>query len=480
MNKPSTFHSYFRKDLTWFFYAMVTLGLVGNILDVLTLGVNWNVIFSYYNFVTICILITTMLLFNFKKINLKLAFTIALYSIYINLLASNITDIILGQEYAQYLLRETIFVCFLVTSAFVFVDQLHGTILGISFAIYFTISGITSHDAFIMANIFNILAIFVSYVISMGFFNKFITKTLVQIQEDTFLIKEQNEDFLVVNQELTAVNAELHETQRQINAQHEELLTLSESISDQNVTLEEKNSKLNDAIEQKTKFFSIIAHDLKSPISSTTSLAEMMLERFDVMDEEKKKDWLSKILNSNKLLYELLENLLVWSQSQAGLIELKPEPIKLDETIDKICSIYHNFSTTKSVHLVRDLQSDVEVFADRMMLETILRNLISNAIKYSYENSEVLITASTNEKNIIVKVKDNGVGLNDNQLSNLFNSNNVRVSVGTSGEKGTGLGLRISKEFIEKHHGRISVESNVCKGSTFSFSLPRTITSMPS
>jgi signal transduction histidine kinase len=472
MGRELSLHTYFRKELTWFYYAMSTLGLVGNILDVLVLGYNWNVIFSYYNFVTIAVLIATVLLFNFEKIKLKLAFSITLYAIYINLIGSNLTDIILGQEYVQYLLRETIFVCFLVTAAFIFVDRKHGLAIGISYSCYFTFSAIVSRDKFLLANLFDILAIFVAYVIIMGFFHRFITKSLEEGRDNTELIKDQNEELTAMNQELTAVNTELHETQRQITAQHEELLTLSESVSVQNAVLEEKNNKLNEAIDQKNKLFSIIAHDLKAPISSTNLLTEMMLEKFDVMDEEKKKLWLSKINSSNKSLYELLENLLAWSRSQTNMIEFAPEKILLEETIDRICSIYRNFASTKSVQLVKNIERNVVFYADQMMIETVLRNLVSNAIKYSYPNAKVIISAQVIDKGLNIKIEDKGVGIGQEQLLRLFNIHDSQIMPGTAGEKGTGLGLRVSKEFIEKHNGTILVESTPGQGTIFSLNLP--------
>ncbi len=330
------FHKYFEKEISLFYYILSFLGIVGNGLDIITIYIHNPNIELDLNIIAITSLISAALLYNRKVLSLKTAFAIALYTIYINIVLSNFASNWDGNEkyHEFYLLRETIFLGFIITAAFLFVDRMHGMIIGISFLIYYTYTAYTSKSEFLITNIYIIFVIFVSYILTLNLFNKFINGSLKRIEEDSQTIKAQND-------ELTEVNDELMETQTQINAQHEELITLSESLYKQNQDLEDKNIKLEDAIHQKSKFFSIIAHDLKSPISSITSLTEQMLENYENMTEEKKKVWLNKSLNSTKFLYELLENLLVWSRSQIGVIELNTELISLNETIEKIFNIYH-------------------------------------------------------------------------------------------------------------------------------------------
>ena len=475
MAQVLNFHKYFQKEFTYFFYAMTFLGLLGNLIDLVLLGADWKLIFIVYNVVTILLLLINAAVFLFKKSRLKPAFAFTLYTVYLNLIASNATDIYFGETYSIYLLRETIFVCFLLTAAFMFVGQLHGLIVGISFSIYFITSVILSKDNFLLSNIFTILAVFLSYVVILSFFESFLNRALIRIQEDSQLIREQNEELSAINQELKSVNEELGESQKQINAQHEELITLSESLYKQNEELGDKNNMLEDAIHQKTKFFSIVAHDLKSPISSITSLTQQMLENYDNMTEEKKKNWLSKILSSTKLLFELLENLLMWSRSQTGMIELNPELIELDETVEKVFSIYKNYASNKSIKLEKNIDSKIHVNADRMMVETIIRNITSNAIKYSFENHTVFVSAEIKGQYVIVTVIDEGVGMSPAKVKTIFSFDDNSISLGTSGEKGTGLGLRLCKEFIEKHNGTIRVESIKDKGTSISFSLPKVV-----
>jgi len=195
------------------------------------------------------------------------------------------------------------------------------------------------------------------------------------------------------------------------------------------------------------------------------------------MTEEKKKIWLTKSLSSTKLLYELLENLLIWSRSQIGMIEVNPELINLDETIEKIFNIYRNYASNKSIQLIKQVNPDLTVNADKMMLETVLRNLTSNAIKYSFENGTVTVYAKKNNQHIVVSVVDTGVGIQPERKNILFALENNSFTIGTSGEKGTGLGLRICKEFIEKHNGKIWIEQETEKGTTISFTFPSVIPS---
>ena len=467
------FHKYFEKEISLFYYILLFLGVIGNAADIITIYIDNPNLELYLNILAITSLLAAGVLYNRQVFSLKTGFAIALYTIYINMVLSNFIGNFGGVHekfHEFYLLRETIFLGFLITVAFLFVSQKHGLIIGISFLLYYTYAAYSSKSEFLITNVYIIFIIFISYMLTLNLFNKFIHGSLKKIHEDSLTIKVQNE-------ELTEVNDELMESQAQINAQHEELITLSESLYKQNQDLEDKNVKLEDAIHQKSKFFSIIAHDLKSPISSITSLTEQMLENYEKMTEEKKKIWLTKSLSSTKLLYELLENLLIWSRSQIGMIEVNPELINLDETIEKIFNIYRNYASNKSIQLIKQVNPDLTVNADKMMLETVLRNLTSNAIKYSFENGTVTVYAKKNNQHIVVSVVDTGVGIQPERKNILFALENNSFTIGTSGEKGTGLGLRICKEFIEKHNGKIWIEQETEKGTTISFTFPSVIPS---
>ncbi|HEY4787372.1 MAG TPA: HAMP domain-containing sensor histidine kinase [Bacteroidales bacterium] len=458
------FHKYFEKEMSLFYYILSLLGIIGNLIDIFTLYLK-NPNFEFYlNLLAIGLLSLSCLFYNRKVISLKAGFAFALYTIFGNMLLSNY-GFVHEKFHEFYILRQAIFTGFLITAAFLFINRVHGFSIGILYLIYYSYAVYDSGSEFLITNLYIIFVVFICYMLTLYFFNTIINRSVRKIQDDGVTIKEQNE-------QLTEINDELMESQRQINAQHEELITLSESLYTQNQELEDKNLKLEEAIQQKTKFFSIVAHDLKSPFLSIISLHEQMLENYEAMSEEKKKCWLDTSLVSTKLLYELLENLLMWSRSQIGMLKLNPCLIDVNDTIDKIFNIYKNYSSSKSIQLEKQVEEGLSVFADYMMFETILRNLTSNAIKYSFAKGTVKITAEKANHYTLFSVIDSGLGIDKQRQQALFSLDNKSTTLGTSGEKGTGLGLRICKEFIEKHNGKIRIESEAGKGTIVNFSLP--------
>lgn len=465
MNRVLSFHKYFEKELSSFYFILSMLGVIGNSIDIITLYLKNPNFEMYLNIVAISVLIASGLFYISRTISLKTGFTISMYTIYLNMLLSN-QDFFTMPNHELFLLREAVFVGFLVTAAFLFVGQLHGFIIGLSFLIYYSYAVIESKSEFLQSNLYIIFIIFTCYILSLNLFYKFINRSIKKIQEDANIIKDQNE-------ELTCMNEELTESQKQINAQHEELITLSESLYHQNDKLTDKNNMLEEAILQKTKFFSIVAHDLKSPILSLTSLTEKLLQDYDKIPEEKKKYWLSKSLESTKHFYELIENLLTWSRSQVGMIDINLEEFKLIDIIEKVFCNYQNYASVKSLRLEKQIDGNIVIYADKMMLETIFRNLISNSVKYSYPNGKVLVTAEVSNHSVVISVKDQGIGISEDRIKTLLSLDNKLTVPGTSGEKGTGLGLQICKDFVDKHNGRIWVESELEKGTTIFVSLPR-------
>ena len=237
------------------------------------------------------------------------------------------------------------------------------------------------------------------------------------------------------------------------------------------ILLKERESQLRELNATKDKLFSIIAHDLRSPFNAISGLSELLLENikdFKVAESEK---YLEIINSSAKNTFILLENLLTWVNSQTGKIIYEPEKINLPEIINEILEVSDSIAKIKNISLNYS-QTDVEVFADEDMLKTILRNLISNAIKYTNSNGEITISALQNQNTIEITVSDNGVGMSEEVRNTLFDIDSNITTTGTANEKGSGLGLILCKEFVEKHGGEIWVKSELGKGSAFTFSLP--------
>jgi PAS domain S-box-containing protein len=236
--------------------------------------------------------------------------------------------------------------------------------------------------------------------------------------------------------------------------------------------IRESEIKLKELIATKDKFFNIIAHDLKNPFTSILGSSELLYANFDKMNTGNIKN-LAFILNeSAKAGYLILQNLLDWSRSQTGMLKINPEKINLRNAIQENILNHQLSASTKEIDLYSVVDEDIFITADINMLNTVLRNLISNAIKFSYRNSEVVISAKMKPDEAIISVKDSGVGIEKQRIANLFHLDSKNSMPGTDNEIGTGLGLKLCREFVEKLSGRIWVESIEEKGSKFIFAVP--------
>ncbi len=232
------------------------------------------------------------------------------------------------------------------------------------------------------------------------------------------------------------------------------------------------NEQLRNAIAEKDKFFSIIAHDLKSPISGFLSLTRLLVEHFEEMTMKEVNSSLHALHKSSLRVYALLENLLEWAKFQQGLLTCSPRPVPLKEIIRSSFDFSHSLAEQKEIVLHDETPQDLIVNIDSPMIGTVVRNLLSNALKFSKRGGRVLITAHQDGDMATVAVRDEGVGMNREIQSMLFSLENKITRPGTEGEASTGLGLILCKEFVEKHGGRIWAESSPEQGSVFYFTLP--------
>jgi len=233
------------------------------------------------------------------------------------------------------------------------------------------------------------------------------------------------------------------------------------------------NDELENANKNKDKFFSIISHDLRSPLSGIMSLLDIIVTDYDSLEEDEKKEILLEAAKTSKSTFTLMENLLDWSRVQTGQISYEPQNISLNLILVSIKNLYYQKFKEKEITINFECDTDCFVFADSNMTEAILRNLISNAIKFTPNFGSINILFNEYENDILIKVKDTGVGMDQTQISKLFKIDMTHSTVGTSGERGTGLGLLLSKELIEKQGGKIWIESVVNEGTTFYFTLPK-------
>ncbi len=241
----------------------------------------------------------------------------------------------------------------------------------------------------------------------------------------------------------------------------------------QSKRLEKQSKELQDLIVTKDKFFSIIAHDLRGPLGGFMQLTEMMAADFNDFTNDQQKEMIIELSHSSRNIFNLLENLLEWSRMQQGQVSFLRQDINLQELASECIHTLMDSIRNKSIQIEFDIPDAQKVFADKHMIQSVIRNLVSNAVKFTPRGGKVHISANTSENGTLVFiVRDTGIGMNHMMISNLFRINvNIRRP-GTEGEQSSGLGLLLCKEFVEKHSGELWVESEEGKGSAFYFTIP--------
>ena len=249
-------------------------------------------------------------------------------------------------------------------------------------------------------------------------------------------------------------------------------IRLQESERNAARVIKENEAELKELVATKDKFFNIVAHDLKNPFTSLLGSSELLYDNIDQMTTENIKR-LAIILNdSAKGGYSILQNLLDWSRSQTGLLKIIPARINLRTIIDENIKNLNLPASNKKISLKSELEENLFIVTDRNMINTVLRNLLSNAIKFTFKNGNVIVRVDQTPQEVTITVKDTGIGISKEIAVLLFRIDNSVSITGTDKEQGTGLGLKLCKEFVDKLGGRIWVESTENKGSEFKFSIP--------
>jgi two-component system, sensor histidine kinase and response regulator len=223
----------------------------------------------------------------------------------------------------------------------------------------------------------------------------------------------------------------------------------------------------------KDKFFSIIAHDLRNPFHSILGFTELLMRNYSDFDDAKKQEFVGLIYESSQHAHNLLENLLQWSRTQTDRIKYNPSKQSLSRIIDETAQVLNASLKKKGLIFSSEIQKDIFVYVDKNMIELVIRNLLSNAIKFTPSGGKISISAKDDGKFLVVSISDTGVGIDPEDLHRLFQFEEFHTTTGTAGEPGTGLGLIICQEFIKKHSGEITIKSELDKGSTFTFTLPK-------
>jgi signal transduction histidine kinase/ligand-binding sensor domain-containing protein len=278
-----------------------------------------------------------------------------------------------------------------------------------------------------------------------------------QLEQTYEHIKSQAEELRLHSLQLKEINEILLEKQKLIQIQSEQLKETNNSLL-----------KLNAA---KDKLFSIIAHDLRNPFNVVTGFSDLLLNGINNIENDKLIRYVEIIHNSAKSGNDLLANLLQWSRSQTGRMPFDPVKLNLSALAEETIILLGGESHRKEIKISQNISSNIFVLADAEMIKTIFRNLLSNAIKFTYNQGEININSAIKDSIVEISVADNGTGISEGTIDLLFRIDKTVSSKGTSNEQGTGLGLILCKEFVEKHNGHIWVESTIGEGSKFIFTL---------
>ncbi|MCF8369342.1 MAG: PAS domain-containing sensor histidine kinase [Bacteroidales bacterium] len=285
--------------------------------------------------------------------------------------------------------------------------------------------------------------------------------------------------------ELVVANKELVFQNQEKGKRAAELIIANKELAYQNMLKEKRaidlvitNKELQQLIQlnkDKDKFFSIITHDLRSPFNSIIVYSEYLVEQINEKNYEKIGDFANVILESSNRAMDLLMNLMVWAKSQSGRLDFNPEYFDIITLFDEVRLLLNDVARHKSIHIECTPSSGILVNADKEMISSVLRNLISNAIKFTQAEGKITISAVDQKDQLTISVSDTGIGISKERINKLFNISDGYSTQGTQDETGTGLGLILCKEFIEKNGGKIWVDGEDGIGTTFYFSLPKRI-----
>lgn len=279
--------------------------------------------------------------------------------------------------------------------------------------------------------------------------------------------------FLIVlnNRQKRINNQLLKKKNQEIEIQNQELKKQQNEITQQRDLVEAQNEKLKETNETKTKLFSIISHDLRSPIGGLKSILE--LANRGVVTHEQLQKLIPQLTDNVSIIHQTIENLFQWSRSQMNQKSSFPEMRKIRTIIDNQIMLFSGIASSKQITIKNEVKENTEAFFDKNQVELIFRNLINNALKFTDKKGTIEVLCNEGEEYLTISIKDTGVGIAQNKISSIFGFEKDEASIGTAGEKGSGLGLALCKEMIELNGGKITVESEVGVGSTFHVFLPK-------
>jgi len=297
-------------------------------------------------------------------------------------------------------------------------------------------------------------------------------KEILQLQSESQVQKMLNKLFIIFIVVIVALAIIIAVNLRSKKLTNQMLAERNLQISNAIQKLSESENELQKLNKSKDRIFSVVAHDLRNPVAAVTGFSELLYDNFEEFPVDTQKEYLLQILQGTQRIQNLLENLLIWARSQMRAVKYEPETIKVKSLLAECVREMKANLDHKKVDCQLKIGTSCSVFADKAMMYTVFRNLIINAIKFSFPGSKIRITSENLDNECRIMVSDDGIGIQPEIQQKLFTANEVVSTPGTTGESGSGLGLVICQEFLERNQGMISVESEPGNGSTFIVTLP--------
>jgi PAS domain S-box-containing protein len=304
------------------------------------------------------------------------------------------------------------------------------------------------------------------------FFKFNVENNIITVNWKYALLQDINGDvngLLIVGNDITSEQRNYEE----LKFTYREIIELKHKLENNNKELQEKEEQLRQEIADKNRFFSIIAHDVKSPFSALLGLSGLLAESVDFFSQQEIKEMATGINRQANNIYQLLESLLQWSRAQMNKIPFAPGMLNLEDAVIQAVVVFKPACEKKGINIIHNVSHDINIFADANMLDTILRNLISNAVKFTNKKGSITITATEMIRFVEISVSDTGIGMSKEDIQNALDVSKHHTTPGTNQERGTGLGLIIIKDFAEKHNGRLIISSKVGQGTTIKVLLPK-------
>jgi signal transduction histidine kinase len=443
------------------YYITFFVALFGYGYNLLTniLGDNGSILFMLIGLVCFT---ASWIIYKLKIISLSNSYAIFIYSFLSISIATQFISI--EKEYwtSDYFILDGLITALFCGFAALMVKPYHSLVISFIYIVCYIIISTITQNTFLLANLPINLIMFIGFSLGVYYFFKLFEKLVSEQERLIETVSQQNKEILQHNEELQAQRVMLTEANRVLERHRNEIVNQRDDLK-----------KTNDT---KNMLLSVISHDLKNPIGSILNYSGLAESRFDSIDDEKKKSYFVAINQQTDKTYKLLESLLKWARSQSGNIEIVKEEIEMAKFMNATLDVFKEAIKEKDLSVQTNFNC-ITIISDKEILATIIRNLVSNAIKFSFPKGNIFIGCQPLNEELEIYIQDEGIGIPESIKDKLFGIDRSKIAYGTSNEVGTGLGLMICKSFLEMLNGRIKVESEESKGTKFTILLPMEVLS---